>query len=195
MLLLTAAQDCVRANSDGADSLPSFSDPGGNAPRIEVNPIQAIIKSYEFHCCGKVGGWAAYVEPGGGGHTTAYSIKFQIWRPMGNNMFMKIGENSFPSLTLGDASLIEEALTNSEQLDFQQGDVVGYYLEDSSNQNGGVQFDTGFTSEELWYATGNPDLQTECLLEVGNAGDLSMSASLGPIISISLSEYNPLAYI
>ncbi|XP_064406811.1 uncharacterized protein LOC135351673 isoform X2 [Halichondria panicea] len=33
---------------------------------------------------------------------------------------------------------------------------------------------------------GNSDLQNECLLEVGNGRDLSISASLGPIISISL---------
>ncbi len=88
---------------------------------------------------------------------------------MGDN---KIGENSFPSLIL--TRLIEEIPANSEQLNFQPGDVVGYYLEDNINQNGGLQFDSGFTSEELWYATGNPDLQNDNLLEVGNAGDLSM---------------------
>ncbi len=183
------AQDCVHANSDGADSLPSFSDPGRNAPRIEVNPIQVIIKSYKFHCCGRVGAWAAYVDPGGGGHATAYSIKFQIWRPMGDNTFVKIGESSFPSLTLADASLIQEALTNSEQLDFLQGDVIGYYLEQDGGDIGGLQFDSSFNLEELWYATGNSDLQNDNLLEVGNAGDLSMSTNLGPIISISLGEY------
>ena len=155
-----------------------------------MNPIQVIIKSYEFHCCGKVGAWAAYVEPGGGGHTTAYSIKFQIWRPTSESsaIYIKIGENSFFPATLTDSYIAATPLP-SEQIDFQPGDVVGYYLEDNRNQNGGVQFDSGFTSEELWYATGNSDLQNKCLLEVGNAGDLSFSTSLGPIISISLSEY------
>ncbi len=51
-----------------------------------------------------------------------------------------------------------------------------------------LQYNSSFNVEELWYATGNSDLQNECLLEVGNGGDLSISASLGPIISISLSE-------
>ncbi len=60
---------------------------------LELKWIQSlivIIKSYKFHCCGRVDGWAAYVEPaGGGGHTiNAYSIKFQIWRPMGDNRFV-----------------------------------------------------------------------------------------------------------
>ncbi len=190
LLFMNVGQDCIRANSDGGNNLPNFGNPGNTNFIVGVNPIQVIIKSYEFHCCGRVGGWAAYVQPGGGGHTTeVYSINFQIWRPMGVNTFVKIGENSFPSLTLADNSLIEETPASSDQINFQPGDVVGYYLEDSRDQNGGVQFDSGFTSEELWYATGSPDLQNECLLEVGTAGDLSMSINLGPIISISLSEY------
>ncbi len=112
---------------------------------------------------------------------------------MGNNIFVKIGENSFSSLTLAADSLIQETPVSSQQLDFQPGDVVGYYLEDNTNNQGrnpgaGVQFDVGFTSEELWYATGNSNLQTDNSLKVGNTGDLSMSTSLGPIISVSLSK-------
>ena len=59
----------------------------------------------------------------------------------------------------------------SEHLDFQPGDVVGYYLEQDGDNNGGLQFDSNFNLEELWYATGNSDLQNDNLLEVGNAGD------------------------
>ncbi|XP_064406799.1 uncharacterized protein LOC135351663 isoform X1 [Halichondria panicea] len=181
------AQDCVRGNSDGADSLPSFLDPNNWNSIVRVNPIQVIIKSYEFHCCGKVGAWAAYVEPGGGSHTTAYSIKFQIWRPTSENSasYIKIGENSFFPATLTNSYIAATPLPN-QQLDFQPGDVVGYYLQQDGGTNGGLQFDAGFTSEELWYATGNSDLQNDNSLEVGNAGDLSISASLGPIISISI---------
>ncbi|XP_064406791.1 uncharacterized protein LOC135351658 isoform X2 [Halichondria panicea] len=181
------ARECLRANS--ADSLPRFQNPGRNAPRIEVNPIQVIIKSYKFHCCGKVGGWSAFLEASGG---EVYSIKFQIWRPMSSNRFVKIGENSFPLLTFANNpntnSDIEKIPANSEQLDFQPGDVVGYYLEqEDGGTNVGLKFDSrDFNLEELWYATGNSELQNECLLEVGNAGDLSMSTSLGPIISVSL---------
>ncbi len=102
---------------------------------------------------------------------------------------MKIGENSFPLLTLAAESRIEQALSNNEQLNFQPGDVVGYYLESNKNQDGGVLFDVNFDVEELWYVTGNSALQDECLLEVGSAGDLSVSTTLGPVISISISEY------
>ncbi len=67
--------------------------------------------------------------------------------------------------------------------------MVGYYLEQDGGTNVGLKFDSSFNVEKLWYATGNSDLQNECLLEVGNAGDLSMSANLiGPIISVSLGK-------
>ena len=186
---MSKAQECLRANS--TDSLPTFRSPGRNAPRIEVNPIQVIIKSYEFHCCGKVSSWSAFVEAGSGNFDEVYSIKFQIWRPMSRNRFVKIGENSFPllSLTASGTSRIEKIPDNSgEQLGFQPGDVIGYYLEQASGNNVGLQYDSSFNVEELWYATGNSDLQTECLLEVGNAGDLSVSTNLGPIISVSLGK-------
>ncbi len=124
-------------------------------------------------------------------HTVGvYSVKFQIWRPSDNNRYVKIGENSFPSVTFVAESVINETPNVTEQLNFQPGDVVGYYLEDNEDQNGGVQFDSNFDLEELWYVTGNSALQDECLLEVGSAGDLSMSTTLGPLISISLSEYS-----
>ena len=189
----TKAQECLRANS-GGDNLPSFSDPGNSAPRIEINPIQVIIKSYQFHCCGKVGGWAAYVQPGGGNHEDGvFNIKFQIWRPTGGNSYVKIGENSFPRVQLIDGSggeINEEVQFSSEQLHFQPGDVLGYYLDQNSRgNNGGIQFDESFTQEELWYTTGNSDLQNECRLDIGTGGDLSLSTTLGPIISVSFSKF------
>ena len=176
----------MRAKSDGGDSLPSFGDRGNSAPHIEINPIQVIIKSYEFHCCGKVGGWGAIVEPGGGNHEDGvYNIKFQIWRPTSGDSYVKIGENSFPRVVLDPDSVInEEVQSSSEQLHFQPGDVIGYYLSDSHKQDGGVQFDVSFTQEELWYATKNPGLQNRCRLDIGTRGDLNLSTTLGPIIQV-----------
>ena len=190
----------MRANSDGGDSLPSFGDPGNSAPRIEINPIQVIIKSYEFHCCGKVGGWAAYVQPGGGKHEDGvYNIKFQIWRPTSGDSYVKIGENSFPEVQLIDGSggeINEEVQSSSEQLHFQPGDVIGYYLDQNSRDpNGGLQFDRDFNREELWYTTGNSDLQNECRLDISSGGDLSLSTTHGPIISVSLSKCFKLVHV
>ena len=188
-----AADDCIRANSDEGDRLPNFGDPGNNAPRIEVNPIQVIIKSYQFHCCGKVGEWRAYIEPGGDMYDRLYTIKFQIWRLTDAtlNRYVKVGENSFPRVQVSD-SRIREDLSSNEQLHFQPGDVLGYYLEQTEHGNeGGIQFDSEneFTQEELWYTTGDSDIQNECRLDIGTDGDLSLSTTLGPIISVSLCKF------
>ena len=133
------------------------------------------------------------MEPGGGKHDNGvYNIKFQIWRPTGGNSYVKIGENSFPRVQLIQVSggeINEQVQSSSEQLHFQPGDVLGYYLDQNSRDpNGGLQFDELFTQEELWYTTGNSDLQNECRLDIGSGGDLSSSTNLGPIISVSLSK-------
>ena len=121
-----------------------------------------------------------------------YNIKFQIWRPTGGNSYVKIGENSFPGVQLTQGSggeINEEVKSSSEQLHFQPGDVVGYYLDQNSQgNNGGIQFDREYTQEELWYTTGNSDIQNECKLDIGIGGDLNMSTHFGPIISVPLSK-------
>ena len=191
ILLYHTAQDCIRAVSDGGDSLPSFSDPGNNNVIVGANPIQTIITSYEFQCCGIITGWGAYVQPGGGrDENGVYSITFQVWRPTSTdgNRYVKVGENIFLAVTLS-FSAIRETLALNEGLHFQPGDVVGYYLEQNNGRtDGGLQPDTSFTQETLYYATGNTGLQSECVLEVGSTADLSMSTNLGPIISVSFSE-------
>ena len=186
-----AAQDCIRAESGGRESLPNFGDPGNRNVIVGANPIQAIITSYEFHCCGIIIGWGAYVQPGGGMHENgAYSITFQVWRPTSTdgNRYVKVGENIFLAVTL-ISSAIQETLSLDEGLHFQPGDVIGYYLEQNAKgNNGGLQPDTSFSRETMYYATGNTGLRSECVLEVGSTANLSMSTNLGPIISVSFSE-------
>ena len=107
---------------------------------------------------------------------------------MGGNSYAKIGESSFPLAQVFD-SRIEEELASNEQLHFQPGDVLGYYLEqDTIGNNGGVQFDELFTQEELWYSIGRSEVRNENRLDVGTGGDLSLSTTLGPIISVSLGK-------
>ena len=120
----------------------------------------------------------------------AYSIAFQVWRPTlsDGDRYVKVGENMFNSVTLSEDSLINVTPAANVRLHFQPGDVVGYYLENSEGSDGGLQLDSDFTQDIVWYAVGNTDLQSECVLKVGNTGDLSVSTTLGPIISLSFSE-------
>ena len=134
------------------------------------------------------------MQPGGGNHEDGvYNIKFQIWRPTSGDSYVKIGENSFSRVQLIQGSggeINEEVQSSSEQLHFQPGDVIGYYLDQNSRgNNGGIQFYEDFDGQELWYTTGNSDLQNECRLDISSGGDLSLSTTLGPIISVSLGNY------
>lgn len=130
---------------------------------------------------------------GGRKHEGVYSITFQVWRPSttDGSTYTKVGENLFESVGLNGNRVIDETPASDQRLHFQPGDVIGYYLEQNGPNNetdGGLQFDENFSQETLYYATGNIDLQTECLLQVGSNRDLSMSTNLGPIISVSFSE-------
>ena len=128
------------------------------------------------------------MEPGSERHDGVYTITFQIWRHISGDRYVKTGENTIPSVRLSNNRIKEEIINSTEQLHFQPGDVLGYYLEQDGDSNGGLQFDNSFTQEELWYTTGNSGLQNECRLEISSGGDLSLSTSLGPIISVSLSK-------
>ena len=49
--------------TNGDSDLPNFVRPGGSeVSRLLVQPIQVIITSYRFDCCGVVSEWRAFVE-------------------------------------------------------------------------------------------------------------------------------------
>ena len=132
------------------------------------------------------------MKPGGGRYDQViYIIKFQIWRHTGGNSYVKIGENSIPRVEPNPNGAISKRVQSpNEQLHFQPGDMFGYYLEQTGTKNdGGIQFDESFTQEELWYLTGNSDLQNECRLDISTGGDLTSFTSLGPIISVFLCKF------
>ncbi len=143
-LLVHAAQQC------GVTNLPSFSNPGNNAPRIQYRQ-QVLIPSYQFNCCGVVNGWGAYVEPGGGNDEMNYNAIFQVWRPEGNGVYTIVGENAYPKpITLaGHSRLI--VIATEPLIQFQPGDVVGYYLDSDREVGNGVQLDESDTNQEVYY--------------------------------------------
>ncbi len=137
------AQQC------GVTNLPSFSDPGKDAPRIQYRQ-QVLIPSYQFTCCGVVTEWRAYVEPGGDMHTTVYTATFQVWRPEGNGVYTKVGENAY----LNPIPLVDSSELSAIQpfIEFQLGDVVGYYLDSTrEEENTGVLLDKSDMNQEVYY--------------------------------------------
>ena len=130
-------------------SLPLFTDPGNDVGMLDYKQ-QVLIPSYQFSCCGVVTQWGAYVQPGGSMHTMVYTATFQVWRPDGNGVYTMVGENAYLSpITLVANSRLLVAATEPF-IEFQPGDVVGYYL-DSTECSGSVQLDNSGGQQEVYY--------------------------------------------
>ncbi len=212
-MVLFTAQQCLRATNGDRD-LPNFVRPGGNSvPRFLVQPIQAIITSYRFNCCGVVTQWRALVENSGSGHfdDQAYTIFFQVWRPNSlspvntDGCYTMQGTNHFPSIPLSDPDTADRGIVTgvpleSERIEVQPGDVVGFYLENSRANNDGIQFarnkdnrdnTSPYTNETVWFATGllTPRPEATCMYPVGKSRLLNSSTSLAPLITATICEF------
>ncbi len=197
------AQQCLRATNGDRD-LPNFARPGGGGePRFVANPIQAIITSYRFNCCGVVTEWRALVEGSGGAHfkEQPYTISFQVWRPNSpspldnDGCYTMQGTNDFPSIPLADPDTDDRGIVTgvppvNERIEVQPGDVVGFYLESRSGD--GIQFAkdeaSPYTDETVWFATGSltPNSDAACMYPVGTSGLLSSSTNLAPLITATV---------
>ena len=148
----TAQQQCVVAN------LPAFGDRRVDDDflgRPPADRLQAIVPAYTFNCTGRVAEWRACVEPGG--RDERYYIQFQVWRPTGvPGCYTRVGYNAPPPPNFGGGNEVDNVdevlqpdnrcvhlpVNESEQIEFQPGDVIGYYadrLRDYDPDDGGVQ--------------------------------------------------------
>ena len=174
---------------------------GGNTPRLGSGwdeGIKAIITSYQFHCCGNATAWQTYVEPGGGDFDGEYDITFQVWRPSptvnSDGCYGLVGENVFtrissPYLNNGLISVTPEP---TNRITARPGDVVGFY---AVSRKGGIQLDTSFTGESVWYHrnTDNDPLVSRgeasvCPFPVGSQADrvLRSSTNAAPMLSVDI---------
>ena len=214
-MFLISAQDCLLA-TNGNRALPNFVRPGGGSePRFVKQPIQAIITSYRFNCCGVITEWGAIVERSGGRHNNGYyTITFQVWRPNSpspvdtDGCYTMIGSNHFPNIVLDPDRAVRETPLASERIHFQPGDVIGFYLIGTDTDDNGIQFagdsdnDSPYTEESVWYITTIivPGSDPSCSFPVGSSGTLSSSTSLAPLITAAACElliyhvYNHNAY-
>ena len=178
--------------------------------------------------------WRACVHPGGGNEE--YYIQFQVWRPTGTEgCYELVGYNEPPlddrhnstnhknGILSGILSPVEHCVElivrENEQIDFQPGDVVGYYVDRFRNDNdedrdgGGIQwiednevvvrYRDGLSKQDIksQYALNGPN-PTECGFPVSDSDSYTLSdaSSRVPIISLSLGNaylslvFNSFAY-
>ena len=144
--------------------------------------------------CGNITEWGVDVHPGGGGHQNRYTLDLQVWRPSptmddstGTGQYSLVGNNRFTSISLSDGVAI---ITPSPQdyIQFQPGDVLGFYVEDARLTTDGVVVLTNpssFTSEVVWYVSIDPAMATsQSVYSIGSSGDLNSLTRAAPVISI-----------
>ena len=173
-----------------------FSDLGPGVSRLPTGS-QAIVTSYQFHCCGEILEWGARMQPGGPKHRDGvYTVHFQVWRPSptssggsgDGNCYSLVGENRFPGVTLGDDRLLSETPQPTNVISVRPGDVLGYFVSSTDdNDNQGIQLDPDFTNDVIYYADFDAPITMGTAL-VGPGGVLSLSTSIAPVVSVSMSK-------
>ena len=154
-----------------------------------------IVYGQKLAPCLRISG---HVQPGGGGHNNGqYSLDLQVWRPSptvddstGTGCYSLVGNNNFTSITFSN-NLVRVTPSSQDYIQFQPGDVLGFYVEETKNDNNGVVvLDEGsFASEVVWHASIAPTMATsqngDCPYSVGSSGILSMLTRAAPVISIA----------
>ena len=122
-----------------------------------------------------------------------YTLDLQVWRPSptvddstGTGCYSLVGNNRFSNIDLSDGVA---RITPSPQdyIQFQPGDVLGFYVEDANDGDNGVVALTtdSYTRESVWYASATSQTVAGCPISVGSAGDLNTMLRGAPVISIA----------
>ena len=180
-------------NVGNGNDLPGFQNYGNNGvTRIRLHH-QAIIPSYEFTCCGNVTEWGVDVEQGGGKDNRMYTLDLQVWRPSpttvdgstGSGQYILVGNNRFTSISLSN-NVAEVTPSPRDQIQFQSGDVLGFYVEEARDDNRGVNVVTtaSYTSETVWYTSVATLHDIGCPVSAGSSGALNTQLQGAPVVSI-----------
>ena len=132
----------------------------------------------------------------------SYTLDFQVWRPSptvenstGTGL---VGNNRFTSISLtNDLAIVTPS--PQDYVEYQPGDVVGFYVENAARNHNGIVLRTSpswLISELVWFAsitgTATTSLNGDCPYSVGSDGVLDKLTRAAPVISIAIGEYNNL---
>ena len=132
-----------------------------------------------------------------------YNLDLQVWRPsptvQTTGCYSLVGINRFTSVSLTNSGAVVTPLPQ-EWIEFQPGDVLGFNMENTNGDEGGVVIlmdsserrDSGYETEEVWYADfsnlifGFEEYQLVVGSQPGRALNTMISAA--PVISASYSK-------
>jgi len=151
-------QNCI--NNPG---MSAYEHLGGNIKKGR----QVIVPSFKFNCYGRINHASAVMI--NASHSGDELPLFQIWRPttFGSTLYNRIGQIKFPI-----GNLIEDTkfyFTNAipedrQTIEFQPGDVIGYYQPSnprlllwSINQTGFVSYSNNASDAVITYNTESAD--------------------------------------
>ena len=185
---------CVQTNN--GQYLPTFQDYYEERTSRITRYHQAIIPSYRLTCCGKIRAWGVDVEPGiYYASFRQYTLNLQVWRPSptvddstGTGCYSLVGNNrfQFSNNDLRDGAF-RISPSPQDYIQFQPGDVLGFYVENANDgENGVVALTTdSYTRESVWYASATSQNVAGCPISVGSGGDLNTMLRGAPVISIA----------
>ena len=159
---------------------------------------QVIVHNFRFQCCGNITAWGADVFRGRNGQQNEYTIDFQVWRPsptvedsIGAGQYSLVGNNKFTSISLlnMDNYLVRVTPSPQDYIQFQPGDVLGFYVEKAMSVSDGVVLITtsGFSNESVWQASVDPTIATiQTIYSIGTSGVLNTAIPGAPVISVNV---------
>ena len=202
------SNSCLQTNGSELPVFQGYGDGGGQAggsDRRIHHQHQAIIPSYKFNCCGNITEWGVDLNPDG--TNAKFDFILQVWRPSSivniSGCYSLVDDFISREITVEDNPANERVArvtpSPQNQLQFQIGDVLGFYVESSgarSDSDNGVVVlnDHNHTSELVWHASVNipvqPSQTGSCPYPVGTNGVLNTSTHAAPVISISMTTYS-----
>ena len=111
---------------------------GNDGSLIRGENYQGIFPEVGFTCSGSIEGWVFGAQWVGGNDREFTEL--QIWRPTGNGAYTKVGNTTIITDRI-NSEFYEYPL--SSPLDFQAGDVLGYYQPHSSQSQLRLRFEDG----------------------------------------------------
>ena len=164
-----------------------MSNPDVSAPGEYVTPdvTQVIIPSFSFNCNGRITGIT--ISMFSTAYERGYLPVFQVWHPLSSdsNVYSKIAQinvHDTGTQMSGSHYIYNVSLNGSDQIEFQSGDVIGYYQPSQSVIKVGIDYNPN----HILYYKSNVD---HTIATINTSSGEYSKASVQPLISVMTSEY------
>ena len=153
---------------------------GNDGRLVPSEPYQGIFPEVGFTCSGSIDGWvfgAQWVR-----HDDRQFTELQIWRPTGDGAYTKVGNTTVIVTGSKTNGFYEYPL--SSPLDFQAGDVLGYYQPPADQSQLRVRLeDESLRKIQTGYYYFSPSPATELYLPWG-----ALSTRYQILVNVATSE-------